>query len=86
MVRWILPTQNMRSKTKIIDDFTGKVEDCPIGPLMEVLLSKLKVTSSDCLLKPVTCYPDPVRENGFLVMTEVLNADGSSMNQMQELK
>ena len=24
------PTQNMRSKTKIIDDFTGKVEDCPI--------------------------------------------------------
>ena len=24
------PTQNMRSKTKIEDDFSGKLEDCPI--------------------------------------------------------
>ena len=34
--------------------------------------------SSDCLLKPVAIYPDPERKNGFLVMTEVLNADGSA--------
>ena len=33
--------------------------------------------SSDCLLKPVAIYPDPDRNNGFLVMTEVLNADGT---------
>ena len=32
---------------------------------------------SDCLLKPVAIFPDPGRKNGFLVMTEVLNADGS---------
>jgi hypothetical protein len=32
---------------------------------------------SDCLLKPVAVFPDPGRKNGFLVMTEVLNADGS---------
>ena len=34
--------------------------------------------SSDCLLKPVAIYPDPERKNGFLVMTEVLNADGTA--------
>ena len=34
--------------------------------------------SSDCLLKPVAIYPDPMRVNGYLVMTEVLNADGSN--------
>ena len=33
--------------------------------------------SSDCLLKPVAIYPDPTRKNGYLVMSEVLNADGT---------
>ena len=33
--------------------------------------------SSDCLLKPVYVCPDPGRKNGYLVMTEVLNADGT---------
>ena len=33
--------------------------------------------SSDCLLKPVSIYKDPERKNGFLIMNEVLNADGS---------
>ena len=32
---------------------------------------------SDCLLKPVFICPDPDRINGFLVMCEVLNADGT---------
>ncbi len=33
--------------------------------------------SSDCLLKPVAIFPDPGRKNAYLVMTEVLNADGT---------
>jgi len=33
--------------------------------------------SSDCLLKPIALFPDPARESAWLVMTEVLNADGS---------
>ena len=24
------PTQNMRSKTKVVNDFSGKLEDCPV--------------------------------------------------------
>jgi glutamine synthetase len=33
--------------------------------------------SSDCLLKPVALFPDPDRKDGWLVMTEVLNADAT---------
>jgi glutamine synthetase len=33
--------------------------------------------ASDCLLKPVAIYPDPDRRAGFLVMCEVLNANGT---------
>ena len=33
--------------------------------------------SSDCLLKPVAIFQDPERLNGYLVMTEVLNPDGT---------
>jgi glutamine synthetase len=33
--------------------------------------------SSDCLPVPVAIYPDPTRLNGYLVMTEVMNADGT---------
>lgn len=33
--------------------------------------------SSDCLLKPIAIFPDPDRKSAFLVMTEVLNADGT---------
>jgi glutamine synthetase len=33
--------------------------------------------SSDCLLKPVAIFTDPGRQDGFLVMCEVLNPDGS---------
>jgi glutamine synthetase len=32
--------------------------------------------SSDCLLVPAI-YPDPTRINGYLVMTEVMHADGT---------
>ena len=33
--------------------------------------------SYSCLLKPVAVYPDPDRANAYLVMTEVMNADGT---------
>ena len=71
------PTQNMRSKTKIIEDFSGELKDCPIWSFDGSSTKQAEGNSSDCLLKPVACYPDPVRENGFLVMTEVLNSDGT---------
>ena len=71
------PTQNMRSKTKIEDNFSGKLEDCPIWSFDGSSTLQAEGNSSDCLLKPVAIFPDPARKNGYLVMTEVLNADGT---------
>ena len=71
------PTQNIRSKTKVVNDFDGKLESCPIWAFDGSSTQQAEGNSSDCLMKPVAIYPDPARENGYLVMTEVLSADGT---------
>ena len=71
------PTQNMRSKTKVIEDFSGKLEDCPIWCFGGSSTRQAEGNASDCLLKPVAIYPDPMREDGYLVMNEVLNPDST---------
>ncbi len=71
------PTQNVRSKTKLVSDFGGKLEDCPMWSFDGSSTEQAEGGSSDCLLKPVALYPDPARENGWLVMTEVLDSEGN---------
>ncbi|UOB16753.1 glutamine synthetase beta-grasp domain-containing protein [Abyssalbus ytuae] len=71
------PTANLRSKTKIEDNFSGKLEDCPMWAFDGSSTRQAEGGSSDCLLKPVAIFPDPDRKNGYLVMTEVLNPDGT---------
>ena len=71
------PTANIRSKTRIEEDFSGKLEDCPTWSFDGSSTKQAEGGSSDCLLKPVAIYPDPARRNGYLVMTEVLNPDGT---------
>lgn len=71
------PTQSLRSKTKIVRDFGGKLEDCPVWSFDGSSTQQAEGNSSDCLLKPVACFPDPGRKNAYLVMTEVLNPDGT---------
>ena len=71
------PTQSLRSKTRIERDFSGKIEDCPMWSFDGSSTQQAEGNDSDCLLKPVAIFPDPDRSNGFLVMTEVLNADGT---------
>ncbi|MCH2083175.1 MAG: glutamine synthetase beta-grasp domain-containing protein [Saprospiraceae bacterium] len=71
------PTQSLRSKTRIEKDFSGKLEDCPMWSFDGSSTQQAEGNSSDCLLKPAAIFPDPGRKNGFLVMTEVLNADGT---------
>ncbi|MCF8262093.1 MAG: glutamine synthetase beta-grasp domain-containing protein [Melioribacteraceae bacterium] len=72
-----LPTQQMRSKTKVVDNFSGKVEDAPIWSFDGSSTMQAAGNSSDLLLKPVNIFPDPDRSNGYLVMAEVLNPDGT---------
>lgn len=74
------PTQGLRSKTKLVDnsEFSGKLEECPVWSFDGSSTQQAEGGSSDCLLKPVAIYPDPQRRNAYLVMTEVLNSDGSA--------
>ena len=71
------PTQSMRSKTMIKRDFTGTLEECPFWNFDGSSTNQAEGGSSDCVLKPVAIFPDPDRTSGYLVMCEVLNADGT---------
>jgi glutamine synthetase len=71
------PTQSMRSKTMVRHDFSGELEDCPMWNFDGSSTLQAEGNASDCLLKPCAIYPDPDRNSGFLVMCEVLDADGA---------
>tara|TARA_R110002049_G_scaffold307720_2_gene509219 strand:- start:52079 stop:53098 length:1020 start_codon:yes stop_codon:yes gene_type:complete len=73
------PTQNLRSKTKVEDhdDFKGTLEEIGNWSFDGSSTQQAIGGSSDCVLKPVAIYPDPERINGWLVMTEVMNPDGT---------
>jgi glutamine synthetase len=71
------PTQSLRSKTKIEKDFSGKLEDCPMWSFDGSSTEQAPGGSSDCQLKPVFICVDPQRKDGYLVMCEVLSADGT---------
>jgi glutamine synthetase len=74
------PTQNLRSKTKVEEheDFKGTVEEIGNWSFDGSSTKQAVGGSSDCLLVPVAIYPDPERVNGWLVMCEVMNADGTA--------
>jgi glutamine synthetase len=72
-----MPTQSLRSKTRIESDFGGTLAECPMWSFDGSSTEQADGSDSDCLLKPVAIYPDPDRQNAYLVMTEVLNADGT---------
>ena len=73
------PTQNMRSKTKVEEheNFKGTLEEIGNWSFDGSSTKQADGNSSDCVLKPVAIFPDPQRKNGYLVMTEVLNPDGT---------
>ncbi|MGH1439996.1 MAG: glutamine synthetase beta-grasp domain-containing protein [Cellvibrionaceae bacterium] len=72
------PTQSLRSKTMVRSDFGGTLAECPMWSFDGSSTEQADGSDSDCLLKPVAIIPDPDRKNSYLVMTEVLNADGSA--------
>ena len=72
------PTQNLRSKTKVEkhENFQGTLGEIGNWSFDGSSTQQATGDSSDCILKPVAIYPDPQRTNGYLVMNEVLTADG----------
>jgi glutamine synthetase len=71
------PVQRLRSKTRIEHEFGGTLDDCPLWSFDGSSTRQAEGRSSDCLLQPVALFPDPGRRNAYLVMTEVLDPDGS---------
>jgi len=70
------PTQSLRSKTKIVKSFSGKVEDLDNWSFDGSSTEQAPGGSSDCILKPVFTVPDPGRKDAHLVMCEVLDSKG----------
>ncbi len=69
------PTARLRSKTRIVDD---KVEhdDLPLWGFDGSSTNQAPGENSDCVLKPVAVFPDPIRGGeDVLVMCEVLLTD-----------
>ncbi|XOV84066.1 MAG: glutamine synthetase beta-grasp domain-containing protein [bacterium] len=71
------PTQSLRSKTQVRKDFGGTLEECPMWSFDGSSTRQAEGGDSDCLLQPVFICPDPDRKSAYLVMCEVLNADGT---------
>jgi glutamine synthetase len=74
------PTQSLRSKTKVVkaEEFDGTLASLSMWSFDGSSTEQAPGGSSDCLLKPVYVVKDPQRKNGYLVMCEVLNADGTA--------
>ncbi len=73
-----VPTQQLRAKTRVAENFSGKLEDCPVWSFDGSSTNQAGGGSSDLLLNPVFICPDPDRKNAYLVLTEVLNPDGTA--------
>ena len=67
------PTQ-IRYKTKVVKEF-GKQEEAPIWGFDGSSTEQADGNSSDCVLKPVRVYPNPLESNSSIVLCEVLNVN-----------
>lgn len=85
----VKPVPKLRSKTKVLErdilpDSIGAESELtesdylfvPVWGFDGSSTNQAEGNSSDCVLKPVRVTKDPLRENGVLVLCEVLNADG----------
>ena len=72
------PTQNLRSKTKIVDGPVKDLSSLPDWGFDGSSTLQADGNDSDCMLKPVCFIPDPIRGgDNILVMCEVFKADGT---------
>ena len=74
------PTRGLRSKTRVVDvDLeTVNIADFPDWGFDGSSTQQAVGNDSDCILKPVNFICDPLSEDGFIVLCEVCNRDGSS--------
>ena len=58
------PTQSLRSKTLVRENFSGELGDAKEWSFDGSSTEQAEGNDSDCLLKPVAVYPDPDRFGG----------------------
>jgi glutamine synthetase len=72
------PVANLRGKTMVKEfDSTPSLDQLPMWGFDGSSTQQADGGDSDCMLKPVSVYPDSSRNNGVIVMCEVLLPDGS---------
>jgi glutamine synthetase len=73
------PVAGLRGKTKIVDGDAESfaLEDCPMWGFDGSSTKQAEGKNSDCHLKPVALFKDSTKRNAFIVMSEVLNPDGT---------
>jgi glutamine synthetase len=73
------PEANFRGKTKIIEmnSFNGDVSLLPEWSFDGSSTRQAEGHFSDLILVPKRAYPDPAREDGFLIICEVFNSDNT---------
>ena len=72
------PIANMRSKTKIIDfkEYNGELDKLPEWNFDGSSTQQAEGHFSEVVLKPKRVYPDPERNNAFLVISECYHPEG----------
>ncbi len=72
------PIPELRGKTTIKSfDKTPTLADLPLWGFDGSSTMQAEGKSSDCILKPVALYPDAARKDAFIVLSEVMNPDGT---------
>ncbi len=73
------PTANIRTKSQMLDadSFDGNLDAVPVWGFDGSSTQQAEGHDSDCILKPVRVYPNPLRESTYFVLCEVLNRDGT---------
>ena len=70
---WIDGTEDapqLRSKTKVVEhsEWDGSVANCPVWGFDGSSTNQAPGDNSDCVLKPVRLYTNPLEENCYLVL------------------
>ena len=72
------PTRQLRSKMRAVQiGNKPTIKDFPEWSFDGSSTNQATGDDSDCLLEPVSFVKDPTRDGGYIVMCEVLNADGT---------
>ena len=67
------PTQ-IRYKTKVVKDF-GRTDEAPVWGFDGSSTEQADGGSSDCVLKPVRVYPNPLESKSAIILCEVSQED-----------